>query len=53
MSRDLVDMSVFPTVTKLVDKKDERYHWRGGTVVVNTFVTIALGSNKATGRNKQ
>jgi hypothetical protein len=47
-------MSVFPTVIKLVDKKrDERYHWRGGTVVINTFVTFALGSNKTTARNKQ
>jgi hypothetical protein len=47
-------MSVFPTVIKLVDKKrDDHYHWRGGTVVMNTFVTFALDSNKATARNKQ
>jgi hypothetical protein len=53
MSRDSADMFVFPTVTKLDNKNDERYHWRGGTVVINTFVTVVLDSNKVTGRNKR
>jgi hypothetical protein len=40
MSRDPADISVFLIVIKqasnklIIEKKDERYHWRGGTVAI-------------------